>query len=197
MHIPAEAKQRTRQRRERWIRRWLTSLSWTLPAVAYGGFWSLWHSALAAGHPAVQTTAGTSPGMSTSTSAPSPSSAHTPETIWKMGDSGWQVQAIQRMLGALGYFGGPDTGYFGAQTRVAVEHFQAAHGLPITGTVDRATLDALNLALRNEQRRRLTQGLGKSAPATPPASPRPSTVAPPVHGSQETAPHTTTSASRW
>jgi hypothetical protein len=58
------------------------------------------------------------------------------------GDSGPDVAALQNRLTRLGFPVEPD-GVFGELVRKAVESFQAAAGLPVTGAADRPTLAAL------------------------------------------------------
>jgi peptidoglycan hydrolase-like protein with peptidoglycan-binding domain len=53
------------------------------------------------------------------------------------------VSALQTRLVRLEYLDGAATGYFGPQTEEAVQAFQSAEGLPVTGRADVATLDAL------------------------------------------------------
>ncbi len=60
-----------------------------------------------------------------------------------IGDSGSDVEDLQRRLQALGYFNGTATGYFGTQTSDAVQRFQQDRRLPITGIADARTLSAL------------------------------------------------------
>lgn len=55
--------------------------------------------------------------------------------------------ALQEGLSAVGYYGGPIDGVYGPETVTAVEDLQAANGLPTTGTVDKATADALQKEL--------------------------------------------------
>lgn len=58
---------------------------------------------------------------------------------------GPEVVHVQQRLRELQFFDYPDnTGYFGEETAAAVSRFQTARGLPITGIVDGATIDALN-----------------------------------------------------
>ena len=54
------------------------------------------------------------------------------------------VYHLELRLAALGYFSGQADGIFDAGTRTALESFQQANGLEVTGAVDSATLDALN-----------------------------------------------------
>lgn len=51
--------------------------------------------------------------------------------------------ALQQDLATAGYYQGDIDGVYGPQTLQAVEDLQSANGLPVTGTVDRATADAL------------------------------------------------------
>lgn len=59
---------------------------------------------------------------------------------------GLDVLALQRRLNQLGLGAGPENGVFGDETLRAVKSFQGSAGLPVTGEVDAATVDALNLA---------------------------------------------------
>lgn len=55
--------------------------------------------------------------------------------------------ALQQSLADAGYDTGTVDGIYGPQTVAAVEALQAAHGLPVTGTVDKATDAALRADL--------------------------------------------------
>lgn len=55
--------------------------------------------------------------------------------------------ALQQSLTDAGYAPGPVDGIYGPQTVAAVEALQQAHGLPVTGTVDKATDAALQADL--------------------------------------------------
>lgn len=55
--------------------------------------------------------------------------------------------ALQQSLTDAGYDPGPVDGVYGPQTVAAVEALQEAHGLPVTGTVDKATDAALQADL--------------------------------------------------
>lgn len=57
------------------------------------------------------------------------------------------TSALQQDLTTAGYYTGPVDGIYGPLTVQAVEDLQAASGLPVTGTVDKATADALQGAL--------------------------------------------------
>ncbi|GFN32630.1 S41 family peptidase [Paenibacillus xylaniclasticus] len=64
------------------------------------------------------------------------------ETLRKdqLGDD---VKSLQLMLNAIGYETDRSDGYFSARTEAAVKQYQQAAGLPVSGTVDAATADAL------------------------------------------------------
>ena len=55
--------------------------------------------------------------------------------------------ALQQDLAAAGYYGGAIDGLYGPETVGAVEGLQEANGLAVTGTVDRATAEALQAEL--------------------------------------------------
>lgn len=62
------------------------------------------------------------------------------------GQSGASVRSLQEFLVSRNYPGGGSwmiTGYYGTATEAAVRNFQRETGLPITGTVDSATRDAI------------------------------------------------------
>ena len=65
---------------------------------------------------------------------PAPSAAPTKTTI----------QATQKRLLALGYQPGVADGVMGAKAIAALKKFQSNHSLPVTGQLDRKTLDALD-----------------------------------------------------
>ena len=54
-----------------------------------------------------------------------------------------QVHQAQMHLRAAGYYAGPLDGHLGPKTRAALRAYQRVHGLPRTGTLDRATSHAL------------------------------------------------------
>ncbi len=55
---------------------------------------------------------------------------------------------LQQSLSETGYYQGPADGVYGPETVKAVEALQQAHGLPVTGTVDKATAAALEAELQ-------------------------------------------------
>jgi murein L,D-transpeptidase YcbB/YkuD len=56
--------------------------------------------------------------------------------------------ALQQSLSTAGYYQGEVDGVYGPSTVDAVEALQQAHGLPVTGTVDKATAAALQADLQ-------------------------------------------------
>ena len=55
--------------------------------------------------------------------------------------------ALQQDLADAGRYAGAIDGIYGPVTVAAVEELQSANGLPVTGTVDKATAEALNAEL--------------------------------------------------
>src|SRR5262245_57288761 len=64
------------------------------------------------------------------------------------GSHGSQVVAVQYALGRLDYLRSLPDGSFGAKTAAAVRALQQPSALPVTGTVDAATLAQLDERLR-------------------------------------------------
>lgn len=73
------------------------------------------------------------------------------------------VRDVQARLHQLGYYGGPVDGVWGADTRAAVEHFQASRHLAVTGQLNQATVTAMGL----DPDRLLARGY-EPRPAPPP-----------------------------
>ncbi|MGE5658106.1 MAG: peptidoglycan-binding domain-containing protein [Actinomycetota bacterium] len=63
----------------------------------------------------------------------------------QQGDSGPQVQALQRQLRSRNYFNNSITGYYGSATEAAVRRFQQQANLQVDGIAGSATLRALGL----------------------------------------------------
>lgn len=72
-----------------------------------------------------------------------------------VGTQGDDVYRLQERLIELGHDPGPVDGIYGQQTAAAVRAFQAASGLPVTGSVDADTLAALNLGTEFRDRQLL------------------------------------------
>lgn len=192
---PKEEKQIARRRRERRLRVWLTTLSWTTPVVAFGSFFTIWHHISNAVNPPQQpkTSISTSIAGSDSTNIKSNS------VLFQIGSSGQQVSNLQEQLSELGYFHHSITQYYGSVTADAVMAFQADHNLSQTGTVDSNTLSAIQMAIKNNSTQNLIQSNdnrvtqnnpgGGQAPYDPSSSVGGHTL------SQQQSPVTTTSAS--
>ncbi len=61
------------------------------------------------------------------------------------GEDSGLIQQVQQKLRALGFDAGPVNGDFGSKTQAALAQFQLARSLPVSGSLDAATLDALCL----------------------------------------------------
>ncbi len=66
--------------------------------------------------------------------------------ILRRGSVGTRVTNLQTALRRLGYYTYTIDGLFGTRTQAAVQSFQAAYGLPVTGIVDAATAQRLGLS---------------------------------------------------
>jgi hypothetical protein len=75
------------------------------------------------------------------------SPAQAPSRTLAPGDSGSQVEILQRALAALGFLAAKPDGDYGLATQSAVERFQASERLPQVGVVGPRTLAALRHAL--------------------------------------------------
>lgn len=70
------------------------------------------------------------------------------EMTLRTGSRGVSVARLQESLRSLGYDTAPDdVSIYGPRTELAVASFQQSTGLPVTGIVDNATLDAIRKAL--------------------------------------------------
>jgi peptidoglycan hydrolase-like protein with peptidoglycan-binding domain len=63
--------------------------------------------------------------------------------LFTKGDKGSKIRTLQTRLNQLGYEAGPVDGIFGNKTKAAVEQFQLAMELPISGIVDENTWQVL------------------------------------------------------
>lgn len=168
--ISNEQKQIARQRRERKFRLWLTTLSWTMPVIAFGSFFSIWHSISSAvtspvkSKPSVSVV--TNHPVSNATSENTQSKSETSSVLFKVGSKSPQVSVIQEQLYELGYFNHVITEYYGPVTAQAVQSFQMAQHLNVTGEIDNATLHALNRAVKFHHTSRLVSSNAPSSHAT-------------------------------
>lgn len=81
----------------------------------------------------------------TPTLSPTPLPTLAPDRLLEPGLRGEDVAALQARLRLFGYFDYPvNTGYYGEQTRQAVEEFQRSRGIITTGLAGPLTIGALN-----------------------------------------------------
>lgn len=158
-----------RARREQKLRRWLTTLSWSTPVIAFTGFFGLWNhvsaSSTTSGNPAsAAASAGSSSRAVQAVTKPAD------RVLLQNGSTGPQVSTLQEQLAELGYFNHAVTEYYGPVTSQAVEAFQAAYGLSITGKVDESTLTALSHAARSRSTTALAQSSRSTSSTTSPQS---------------------------
>ena len=72
----------------------------------------------------------------TSVAEPPPHHRHSDESL---------PVAVQRRLAHLGYYHGAIDGEIGPHSRRAIRRYQADHGLPVTGDIDRPLIHSLKL----------------------------------------------------
>jgi len=98
---------------------------------------------------AAPTTHRTPTRASTTAASPPPAATAPPPTATlKPGDTGTQVELLQRALVQLGYAAGKVDGNYGPATTAAVKQFQSASKLTADGVLGPLTLAALVSALR-------------------------------------------------
>lgn len=149
----AEQKQIKRKRRERRLRGWLTTLSWSTPVIAFGGFFSIWHH--------ISTAVNAVPAKTTHVALASSGTSQT-SYLFKVGSSSPQVRMIQENLSQLGYFNHQITNYYGSVTEQSVRSFQEDNNLNPTGEVDSNTLQTLQQVVRDKQTEKMTQDTTQS-----------------------------------
>ncbi len=93
-----------------------------------------------------------------------------------------EVEAAQQMLRTLGYDPGPADGRMGGRTRRALQAFQGANGLPVTGEIDAATRTRL---LAPPPGVRVVRAPQPGAGGGPPAVPVAGVEAQPLPGSAD------------
>ena len=64
----------------------------------------------------------------------------------------WRVAQLQELLQSEGFNPGPIDGIFGSRTKTALRRYQVSQGLPVTGTLDEATRQALQPSERPPER---------------------------------------------
>ncbi|MFN2576685.1 MAG: peptidoglycan-binding domain-containing protein [Pyrinomonadaceae bacterium] len=65
-----------------------------------------------------------------------------------------QVKQAQTMLKQRSFYSGEPAGKLDAATRAALKQYQQAEGLKVTGTLNKATLEKMGIALTDKQRSR-------------------------------------------
>lgn len=124
-----------------------------LGAVVGGGYVGL----VASGHGERSAAAEPTPSAAPSDSgSPTPSPTPSPATpsrtateppapvlLLEPGDEGDKVRALQARLKEIAWYYGDVTGTYGAATVKAIKGFQAKREIPVTGSVDRETMDRL------------------------------------------------------
>lgn len=62
-----------------------------------------------------------------------------------------QIKQAQGILRQRGFYGGQDTGKLDTDTRTGLRKYQEAEGIKVTGTLNRLTLEKMNIALTEKQ----------------------------------------------
>ena len=62
-----------------------------------------------------------------------------------------QIKQAQGLLKQRGFYGGQDTGKLDTETRTGLRRYQEAEGIKVTGTLNRVTLEKMNIALTERQ----------------------------------------------
>lgn len=101
-------------------------------------------------------TAGATQDNNTNSNASSLSTTKTAKTKAKRGPifraSKEQVKQAQTILKQRGLYTGEPNGKLDAETRAGLKKYQAAEKLKITGTLNRLTLEKMNIALTDKQK---------------------------------------------
>ena len=63
-----------------------------------------------------------------------------------------QIKQAQSMLKERTFYNGEQTGKLNAETRAALKKYQEAESIKVTGTLNRATLEKMNIQLTDKQR---------------------------------------------
>lgn len=103
---------------------------------------------------------------------PTPSETATPDepelvagpALLAPGDSGDEVRALQARLRQIDWFNQDVTGTYGDVTKAAVEGFQAKREIPVTGEVDRRTMDRLEAMTTEPTADELANRIGGNVP---------------------------------
>ena len=63
-----------------------------------------------------------------------------------------QIKQTQAILKERGFYAGEQTGKLDADTRAGLRKYQQAEGLKATGTLNKVTLEKMNIALNEKQK---------------------------------------------
>ena len=63
-----------------------------------------------------------------------------------------QIKQAQAILKQRGFYSGEQTGKLDADTRAGLKKYQAAENMKITGTLNKLTLEKMNIALTDKQK---------------------------------------------
>ena len=63
-----------------------------------------------------------------------------------------QIKQAQVILKNRGFYGGEETGKLDNDTRSGLKKYQTAENIKVTGTLNRATLEKMNITLTDKQR---------------------------------------------
>lgn len=63
-----------------------------------------------------------------------------------------QIKQAQEILKGRGFYSGEQTGKLDADTRAGLKKYQAAESVKVTGTLNRVTLEKMNITLTDKQR---------------------------------------------
>ncbi len=63
-----------------------------------------------------------------------------------------QINQAQALLKSRGYYGGEQLGKLDDATREGLRKYQQAEGLKVTGTLNKVTLEKMNIALTDKQK---------------------------------------------
>jgi len=66
--------------------------------------------------------------------------------------SAGQIKQAQALLKQRSFYSGEQTGKLDTATRAGLKQYQQAEGLKVTGTLNKATLDKMGIALTDKQR---------------------------------------------
>jgi hypothetical protein len=117
----------------------------TITAGEYGSSQTFATSTMLTVTPSSYIAPTTIPVYTQTTTTPSPSLPTYVFSVYlKPGSQGADVTELQRVLIKDGYLSASATGYYGSLTEVAVEQYQAAHGIDQLGVVGPSTRAALN-----------------------------------------------------